>query len=317
MRYVFAPLDGVTDAIFRAVHQNMFPGAERYYMPFFSPTSEHLFTPREQRQLLPEYNRGVSAVPQILTKSAEDFLWAARGLAEMGYEEVNFNLGCPSATVAAKGKGAGLLRNPDALDKLLEEIFSRAEIRVSIKTRIGSKDASEWEKLLTIYNRYPIAELIVHPRTREEMYKSSVHMDAFDFALQKAAMPLCYNGELFTSGDAAEFEGKYPTVPSVMLGRGAAANPSLFREIRGGAAATREELYSFHTELYAAYRAEYGAQNAMRRMKEQWYYLACLFEDGGEVRKRLVRTKDIAAFEYYVADLFQTKALHPQLHGQL
>ena len=317
MRYVFAPLEGVTDAIFREVHHRMFPGADRYYMPFFSPTSEHLFTPRELRQLLPEHNRGLSVVPQILTKNAEDFLWAAHGLAEMGYTEVNLNLGCPSATVVAKGKGAGLLACSDELDAMLDTIFSRTEIAVSVKTRIGVNEPSEWTTLLAIYDRYPLAELIVHPRTKREMYRSPVHMDAFDEALRGAAAPLCYNGELFTPEDVAAFAKAYPTVPAVMLGRGAAADPAFFRTLRGGAALTKEELFAFHRELYAAYRAEYGVQNAMRRMKEHWYYLACLLENGETVRKKIARTQDVGAFEYYVADAFQTRTLRPVLHGRL
>ena len=115
MKYYFAPMEGITTHVFRQVHSRLFPGADRYYTPFFSPTSDHLFTPRELRELSPENNRGAAVVPQILSKCAEDIVWASEGLRDMGYEMFNLNLGCPSATVTAKGKGAGLLQKPDRL----------------------------------------------------------------------------------------------------------------------------------------------------------------------------------------------------------
>ena len=62
-----------------------------------------MLTERVRRDILPEYNRDTPVLPQILTKSVPDFLWAAGELAAMGYEEVNLNLGCPSGTVTAKG----------------------------------------------------------------------------------------------------------------------------------------------------------------------------------------------------------------------
>ena len=304
MRACFGPMEGVTTVQFRRVHASMFPGADRYYMPFISPTSDHRFTPRELREVGPENNAGISVVPQILTKSAEDFLWAADGLARMGYREVDLNLGCPSATVTAKGKGAGLLRTPDALDRMLDTIFSRAEVAVSVKTRIGYSDPAEWEALLGIYGRYPIAELIVHCRTRQEMYAGSAHREAFSRAREALSCPLCYNGNLFTPEDVLAFETVEPDTHSVMLGRGAACDPALFRRLRGGGAASREELRAFHRTLSEAYRSEYGRLNAMRRMKELWNYLLSRFGETGEVRKTMMRTKDTDVFDDCVERIF-------------
>ena len=102
MIYYFAPLEGVTGSEFRRAHHQFFPGVDAYYMPFLSPTQDHVFTQRERRNVLPEYNQGFRAVPQLLTKNAEDFLWCAGELSAMGYGEVNLNLGCPSGTVVAK-----------------------------------------------------------------------------------------------------------------------------------------------------------------------------------------------------------------------
>ena len=124
MRYYFAPMEGVTGAVYRRTHHDYFPGIDKYFMPFITPTANGRLTPRQKRDVAPEVNAGVPAVPQLLTKSAEDFIWAANALFDMGYREVNLNLGCPSGTVTAKGKGAGFLGDPDALDRFLDAVFS-------------------------------------------------------------------------------------------------------------------------------------------------------------------------------------------------
>lgn len=304
MKYYFAPMEGITTHVFRQVHSRLFPGADRYYTPFFSPTSDHLFTPRELRELSPENNRGAAVVPQILSKCAEDIAWASEGLRDMGYEMFNLNLGCPSATVTAKGKGAGLLQKPDALDALLAGVFSGSPIGVSLKSRIGFLSPDEFPPLLDIYRKYAARELILHPRTRKEMYAGAVHTDAFDRAAAESPFPVVYNGDLFTAEDVRAFERTHPETEAVMLGRGAAADPALFRRLRGGAPARREELRRFHEELYAAYREELGGVNAMRKMKELWHYLSSLFDGGDELAKKIARTKDVYKFNDYISEAF-------------
>ena len=152
MKYYFAPMEGVTGAEFRRAHHQVFGGVDAYYMPFLSPTQDHVFTPRELRGILPENNPGFRAVPQLLTRNAEDFLWAAGELAQLGYDEVNLNLGCPSGTVTAKGKGAGLLQRRDTLEELLEGIFAKTPVKLSIKTRLGWEDPEEFGPLLELFS---------------------------------------------------------------------------------------------------------------------------------------------------------------------
>lgn len=289
MKYYFAPMEGITTHVFRAVHSRRFPGADRYYTPFFSPTSDHLFTPRELRELTPEMRCAAPVVPQILSKCAADIVWAAEGLQDMGYTVFNLNLGCPSATVTAKGKGAGLLQKPDALDTLLADVFAASPIAVSLKSRIGYLAPEEFPRLLSIYRQYDAQELILHPRTRKEMYSGAVHMDAFALAAAGSPFPVVYNGDLFTAEDIRAFEAAHPETEAVMLGR-------------GGAAASREELRQFHEELYEAYRAELGGVNAMRKMKELWHYLSSLFIGGDELAKKIARTKDVYKFNDYVSE---------------
>ena len=196
MHYYFAPMEGVTGAVYRRTHHEYFPGIDKYFMPFITPTTNERLTPRQKRDVAPEVNRGVPAVPQLLTKSAADFIWAANALFGMGYGEVNLNLGCPSGTVTAKGKGAGFLRDPEALDRFLDAVFSACTGAVSVKTRLGMQDPAEFAPLLDIYNRYPIAELTIHPRVRQDFYRGQVREADFAAALPRCRMPVCYNGDI-------------------------------------------------------------------------------------------------------------------------
>ena len=203
MQYYFAPLEGVTGSEFRRAHHRWFPGVDAYYMPFLSPTQDHVFTQRELRNVLPEHNQGFRAVPQLLTKNADDFLWCAGELAAMGYDEVNLNLGCPSGTVVAKGKGSGLLGAPEALDRMLDRIFSGSPVAVSLKTRLGLEDPEEFARLLEIFGRYPVSLLIVHPRVRKGFYRHPVRVEYFEQAVDAYHGPLCFNGGLVTAEDCA------------------------------------------------------------------------------------------------------------------
>lgn len=302
MDHYFGPMEGITTSAYRQVHSRLFPGCDRYYTPFISPTRDHLLTARDHRELDPERNEGICLVPQLLTKSGEDFLWCADRLGEMGYRQVDLNVGCPSATVTAKGKGAGLLRTPDVLRRLLDEIFARAELPVSVKTRIGYQSPEEFPTLLEIYNRYPIRELILHPRTRQDMYApGTVHREAWDYALAHSRAEVIYNGDLFTAADAAAFAEAYPGQRAAVFARGGARDPALFRRLKGGSGASREELREFHRELSALYFRDLGPLNGMRRMRELWLCMLDLFENTEKLRKTMARTQDVNVFENAVS----------------
>ena len=310
MRHYFAPLEGLTDSIFRSLHHKYFPGADRYYTPFFSPTVHRRLTPREARELPAADSVDFTVIPQLLTKSPEDFLWMARQCRDLGYEEINLNLGCPSGTVTAKGKGSGMLKDPEALDCFLYEIFSAAPLDISVKTRIGFDSPEEFPALLEIYNRYPIKELIVHPRVRSAFYKGDPDMDAFSYALNNSRAPLCYNGNLCTRQQLTEFAARYPTVQAVMLGRGLIGDPGLLTP--GGT--TLPALESFYRELLEQYTRTFGsARNAMFRLKENWRYLFCNFQNAEKLSKKLRKTTDLAQYEALTAEIFRTLPLRDAL----
>ena len=310
MRYYFAPMEGITGYIFRNCHSRFFPGVDRYYMPFLSPRQDHNFTRRELEDILPEHNEGVHAVPQLLTKQPEDFLWAAGELAAMGYREVNLNLGCPSGTVTAKGKGSGLLDRREELERLLDDIFAAAPMAVSVKTRLGMHDPEEFGPLLELYNRYPIAELTVHPRIRGDFYKKPVRPEYFDLAVSMSRAPLCYNGDVVTPGDWEKISARWPEVEAVMIGRGLVADPSLAGRLKGERPAGLDTLRAFHHELYETYAQAFGSRrNAMLRMKEAWTYLIHLFGDSEKLERRIRKAADTGEFESAVDEVFRTLPL--------
>lgn len=307
MRYYFAPMEGITGRLFREVHYHHFPSVDRYYMPFMSPTGEHKFSGKNLRELAPETQGKPLAIPQLLTRNAQEFLWAAENLAELGFSEVNLNLGCPSGTVVSKGKGSGFLADPDALDAFLEQVLKAAPLPVSIKTRLGIKDPAEFERLLKIYRRYPICELTIHPRTREEYYKGSVHMDVFDAAAEHCEIPICYNGNLFSVQDVHNFEAAHPQIEAVMLGRGLLTDPMLIERLHGKAQ-SREKLKAFHNELCEAYleNTQGGVQNVLPRMKELWFYLICCFEGTQKYEKQLKKATKWDVFYALTQEILQT-----------
>lgn len=304
----FAPMEGITSRDFREVHAAYFPGVDRYWIPFLSPTASHELTARQLRELDPGPLGCDRLVPQILTRNADDFLWAAAAIGALGYREVNLNLGCPSGTVVSKGKGAGMLRDPATLDRFLETVFAAAPLPISVKTRIGVDEVKEWETLLPIFARYPIRELTVHPRTRREFYKGSVHLDAFRQAMEALPFSLRCNGNLFTVADVRRTETDFPKLSGVMLGRGLLADPALIVRCRGGKR-DRSAFISFHEELAARYLAAMHPDGAvLPKFKELWLYLSLLLADE-PAWKRLRKCSRWAEFHPLALELLQNAEL--------
>lgn len=303
MKLYFAPLEGLTDAIFRRMHAACFGGADRYYTPFLSPNQNHKFSGREKREVLE--NAGLPVVPQLLTNCAGHFLWAAGELAALGYGEVNLNLGCPSGTVTAKKKGAGQLADLDALDRFFDAVFASCPLPVSVKARVGVHDPAEFHALLELFCRYPLAELILHPRVRDEFYEGALHLECYGEALAKCPFPVCCNGEIKTVADADRLTARFPSAHALMIGRGALADPALFRALRGGQPAGAGELAAFHDRLYGAYREAFsGERPVLCRMKEIWSYLRRGLPENGRAWKALRKASTLREYEAAVGQMF-------------
>lgn len=306
MRYYFAPMEGVTDSVYRRLHYCFFGGVDRYYMPFLSPTMHRTLSAKESRELPMADSVSFVAIPQVLTKAPDDFLWAATLCHDRGYDEVNLNIGCPSGTVVAKGKGAGMLADPDGLDRFLDAVFQDSPLPISVKTRLGMTGSQEFPALLEIFNRYPIRELTIHPRVRRQFYQGNVDMEMFRYAVANSKNPLCYNGDLLSVQDCERIAAEFPTVEAVMLGRGLVADPGML--LPGGT--LRETLESFHDALLEAYLILFGgSRNAMFRLKENWHYWLTGFENSEKLAKRLRKTTDLQEYRDITAEIFHRLSL--------
>ena len=314
MRLSFAPMEGIGWYEYRVLHNRMCPGADIYYSPFIAPDREGRFKASRLRDVLPENNDGIRLVPQILANSAESFLAAARTLCDLGYSEVDLNAGCPSSTVVTKHKGAGMLSDPDALDAFLADVFSRAPVAVSVKTRLGLYSTGEFERLLRVYEKYPLSALTVHARDRAGMYSSTPDLGAFSLALEsRLADRVSYNGDVFTPAAFGAIKERFPSLGGVMIGRGAAGDPALFREIRGGAALGIGELREFHGALMDALRSSgLSPSFAAARMKELWYYTISLFPDSAREYKALMKARSESELRARAEDIFSYCRFEPQ-----
>ena len=311
MRYYYAPMEGITDATFRRLHHKYFPGVDKYFMPFISPTIHRTLTHREARELPRADSVDFAAVPQLLGKNVEDMLWAVAVCADLGYDEVNINLGCPSGTVVSKGKGSGMLSDLDALDSFLEAIYAQAVLPVSLKTRIGVNDSENWENILEIYRRYPVKELTVHPRIRKAFYKGDCDLTAFAQAVENSPFPVCYNGNLYSLADAEAIAARFPTVESVMIGRGLVADPGMLT-----GSTDRQTLKAFLSELSDTYCIVFESKrNAIYRMKDNWHYLISLFEGSDKLWKEMRKSTDYDRFMSIANEIITTLPMrtHPEI----
>lgn len=309
MKFYMAPMEGVTGRIFRTTYHACFPAMDKYFAPFVTPNDTGKLIPKDLLELLPENNGGMNVIPQILTNHADGFLRTAKVLKEMGYTEVNFNLGCPSGTVVGKGRGSGFLAFPNELDHFLEEIFSKTELKVSIKTRVGKLDEDEFEELLRIYNKYPLEELIIHPRIRQDFYKNMPRMNAFDEGFLHSLSPVCYNGDIFTVADYEHLTASYPSLERVMLGRGIVANPGLCGSLKTGEPVSKDAYRDFHDRLYSRYKEQFlessGERVVLFKMKEVWCYMISMFKDSKRHEKKIKKSQSLGEYETAVSSLFR------------
>ena len=308
MQIEFAPMEGITDDLYRRLHHKYFPGVDRYYTPFLSPADGKVFSGKELREIRPENNEGIDLVPQFLTCSIPNFLAGAKILQELGYREVNLNLGCPSGTVTAKGKGAGLIypERRQQLEAFLDGIFSSCPLEISLKTRLGKEDPEEFPALLDLLNRYPAKALILHPRVREDMYRKPVRMEWLFYAMEHSRAPVSLSGGIALASDLERVFPAGTRPETVMIGRGLVADPALARKLRGGTCTSRRELQSFCEEFFEETAARLnGPKPTMFRMKEIWTYLIRLFDERDKCWKALRKTTSLTEYRGIVERIFR------------
>jgi tRNA-dihydrouridine synthase len=310
MKFYLAPMEGLTGYIYRNAHNTYFNNIDKYLSPFISANQSGSLKTKEINDILPENNQGLVLIPQLLTNNAKDFTHISKKIKLLGYQEINLNLGCPSGTVVSKNKGSGFLAKTKELDIFLEEIFSQAVTKISIKTRIGKNEPEEFHEIMEIFNKYPIEELTIHPRTQKDFYKNKPNLKVFKEALESSRNPICYNGDIFTVKDYKEFSTDFPAVDSLMIGRGVLANPGLTRDIKSNIKLEKDLLKEFHDKLYNDYKKIlYGDLNVLFKMKGLWYYMISVFSDNEKYIKRIRKSVKLHDYDEAVSSLFREQSL--------
>lgn len=310
MKYYLAPMEGITGYIYRTSYEKYFGNIDKYFTPFIVTNQSRSLKTKELRDVLPENNEGMNIVPQILTNDSEGFITTSRKLQQLGYNEVNLNLGCPAGTVVSKNRGSGFLAKREELDMFLDEIFKIDDMKISIKTRIGKDSPEEFYELIKIYNKYPLEELIVHPRTQKDFYGNKPNLEVFKDALSLSTNPVCYNGDIFTVDDHNKLIKAFPEVNTVMLGRGVLANPGLMNEIKNNTFIDKQVLKDFHDEIFNKYIELFNEdRNAIFRMKELWGYMSYMFSDNIKYAKKIKKSQKLSDYNEAVLSLFRDQEI--------
>ena len=300
MLFKLPRMDRITSWLLRKAVAEVYGTLDKYFIPFLETHEKREFKTRELQEILPEHNEGIRAVPQILTKHAEGFIRTARALQEFGYDEINLNLGCPSKTVVSRHKGSGFLAFPEELDHFLEEIFGALDLKLSVKTRVGKDSPEEFGRLLDIFNKYSMEELIIHPRIQADYYKKEPRMECYEEAQNRSSNPLCYNGDLFTGGAVRRFCSIYPKEERLMIGRGLILNPGM---IHGG---TKAQFQKFHERLVEGYLGRgLSETSVLFKMKELWFYQIHLFADTKKYEKQIRKVQNLSQYRQIVEELLQ------------
>jgi tRNA-dihydrouridine synthase len=288
---------GFTDAVYRRTYAEFFSGVDLAVAPFICSVKGERIKPSHLKDVLPCNNDGRPLVPQVLSKSAEEFIAMARALYDLGYATINWNLGCPYPMVAKKGRGSGLLPYPERIEAFLEEVLGAIPGRLSIKTRLGRQRGDEIMELLPIFNRFPLAEIILHPRTGVQMYNGGVDVEGFSACLALSVNPLVYNGDIVCLDSYRRIRQRLPQVSAWMIGRGVLANPFLPAMIKADSASLANPLETFrrfHDILLSRYGDKLcGPAHLLQRMKGLWLYLCRPLSGGQQLLKRIRRSKTL------------------------
>ena len=300
---ILAPLQGFTDVVFRQAYVRHFTGIDQAMAPFISTMGSRRLKPSRLKDVAPNLNTALPVIPQILGKNPDDFIYLGNYLFDMGYVQVNWNLGCPHSKIAKKQRGSGLLPHPDKIDAFLSRVIPDMKPTLSVKIRLGRKAKEEIRDLIAMFNTHKLDEIILHPRTGEQMYTGAADIDAFERAMNACTHPMVYNGDIVDTASWERIRQRFPKIDRFMIGRGILSNPFLPEQIQGLNTAApppdfqnndsqkRERLKTFYTDLFNSYKQVFsGPGHLIGRMKGFWNYLGPSFENSKKPLKKLLKS---------------------------
>jgi tRNA-dihydrouridine synthase len=307
-----SPLQGFTDFRFRNAINKYFGGIDTYYSPYIRLNGKLVIKPSYERDLLPENNIGLEVIPQIITNDADEFLFVAKYVKDLGYKELNWNLGCPYPMVTKSGMGSGLICNPEKINHILDRVHSESDIIVSMKMRLGYDTTEEILDVLPILDTYPIKNIAIHARIGKQLYKGGVHLDAFQQCIDNTKHKLYYNGDIKSVAKFREMQERFPTIDHWMIGRGLISDPFLPSMIRQNTLEypkNKIELFhAFHDTLYRIYSESLsGSTHLLLKMYHLWEYFAVTFSNPHKVLKKIKKAQSIRNYELAVAEIFKSE----------
>jgi len=271
---ILAPMQGLTELMFRKVYHQCFPGAlDAAISPFLSLTHGNLADAwKKIDDVLPEANAdSLPVIPQILGKEPVEFVDLANRLFDIGYTEINWNIGCPMRRVTAKHRGSGILPYPDEVHAILDYIIPRLHPSLSIKMRLGLHLPDEIFPLIPILNDYPLRTITIHPRTGKQQYSGQVDLDTFQRALPLIRHKVIYNGDICTPADYRRIRQRFPQIDDIMIGRGILFDPLLPLRIKHNQPDDLQATLHFVLALTDAIaQLPIREESRMRKTKEYW-----------------------------------------------
>lgn len=313
------PFQGITDAPFRNVFKRHFGGIDKFYTPFFTGIHKEENAKNLQgEEIDPKCNDVETLTPQILSTDAEEILRFAKQCKQLGYKEINLNMGCPFPRVANKKRGCGLLPYPDLVEAMLERVFEEIDVKFSVKCRLGYFSPDEIEAIIPIFNKFPLSELIIHPRIGKQLYKGEADVERFKALIPYINALLVYNGDIFSVDSFERIYGILNGGPSTssgaevnqfMLGRGILTNPFLAEEIKASVIASKAKQSRLHEYVIDLYedRLQHagGSPKVLGRMKELWSYLMNSFEEPQAVWRKIKKINALNEYEEAVETVFK------------
>jgi len=303
-----SPLQGFTDFRFRNAINTYFGGIDTYYSPYIRLNGKMVIKSSYERDLLPENNLDLEVIPQVITNDADEFLFVAKYVRELGYKELNWNLGCPYPMVTKSGMGSGLISNTEKINTILERAHAETDILVSMKMRLGYETTQEILDVFPILDQYPLKNIAIHARLGKQLYKGGVHLDAFQACIDTTKHKLYYNGDITSVVKFREMQERFPTIDHWMIGRGLIADPFLPSMIKQNTTeypTNKMALFSdFHETLYQGYSESLsGPSHILLKMHHLWEYFSVIFTNPHKVLKKINKTKNIRNYELAVKEI--------------
>ncbi|MGQ1946527.1 tRNA dihydrouridine synthase [Geofilum sp. OHC36d9] len=295
------PLQGFTDFRFRNAVDKFFGGVDTYFAPYVHLQGQMEIKNSYKRDLSPLNNDVKQLIPQVMTNSAEEFLFVAHYVQTLGYTELNWNLGCPYPMVTKRGLGSGLLKETAQIDRLLKRVSDESDINISLKMRLGYEDSHEILNLLPILEKHRIKSIIIHPRIGKQLYKGEVNLDIFHRCVENTSHAVCYNGDIQSVTQFRELKQRFPDIHEWAIGRGVVSNPFLAEMIKTDSEHLphnwMDQFSDFHDALFQYYdEALSGPKHIVLKMQSFWAYFSSLFENPHKTYKIIKKAKSISSY---------------------